>query len=146
MVSGGVMQIIMKPIGVVHVKAEKIPRHWTVSKLKGELEIDKKYVKGMQDIKKGQKIIVIFHFNKSTDFSPDFLTQTPPVNKREHGVFSICSPMRPNPIGMSVLDVLDIQDNIISVKGIDMLDKTPILDLKPFIQDKHSCPSYRQNK
>jgi tRNA (Thr-GGU) A37 N-methylase len=58
------------------------------------------------------------------------------------GVFSICSPIRPNPIGMSLLEVVGIEGNRISVKGLDMEDGTPILDLKPHIEDKHGCPSF----
>jgi tRNA (Thr-GGU) A37 N-methylase len=58
------------------------------------------------------------------------------------GVFSICSPIRPNSVGMSVLEVLGIERNRISVKGLDMEDGTPILDIKPHVEDKHSCPSF----
>ncbi len=58
------------------------------------------------------------------------------------GVFSICSPIRPNPIGMSVLEVLGRKGNVIYVKGLDMVDGTPILDIKPRVEDKQSCPSF----
>jgi len=138
------MQIIMKPIGFVHTKEGDVPRHWSLSDLEGSLEVYKKYMEGLKDIKKGQKIILLFNFNRSAEFSSSFLTQRPPTGKEKRGVFSICSPRRPNPIGMSVLDVLDICENIIKVKGVDMLDRTPILDIKPFIKDKDSCPSFRQ--
>jgi tRNA-Thr(GGU) m(6)t(6)A37 methyltransferase TsaA len=97
-------------------------------------------------VKAGQQIVVIFHFHKSPDFTPDLLVQQPPHHNEKRGVFSICSPNRPNPVGMSVLDVLDVEDNVIYVQRLDMLDKTPILDLKPFVKDKYSCPSYRENQ
>jgi tRNA-Thr(GGU) m(6)t(6)A37 methyltransferase TsaA len=129
------MKIELKPIGIVRTNAKQVPRHWTVSDVKGFLEIDKKYTKGLRDIKKGQRIVVIFHFHQSPSFTSDHLIQTPPHRKERLGVFSICSPIRPNPIGISVLEVISIRDNIIHVKGIDMLDGTPILDIKPMIEN-----------
>jgi len=140
------MSITMEPIGVVHTDADRVPRHWTVSDTKGTLVIDKKYQKGLKDIQNGQQIVVIFHFHKSPNFTPDFLVQQPPHRNEKLGVFSICSPNRPNPVGMSVLDVLQVEDNVIYVQGLDMIDGTPILDLKPFVKDKYSCPSYRENQ
>jgi len=122
----------MQPIGVVHTDADTVPRHWTLSDVKGTLVIDKQYQKGLKDIKAGQRIVVIFHFHKSPEFTPDLLVQRPPHRDEDLGVFSICSPRRPNPIGMSVLDVLEVDNNIIYVQGLDMLDGTPILDLKPY--------------
>ena len=140
------MAITMEPIGVVHTDADKVPRHWTVSDVKGTLAIDKQYKKGLKDIQAGQQIVVIFHFHKSSIFTSDFLVQKPSHRNEKLGVFSICSPNRPNPVGMSVLDVLQVEDNIIYIQGLDMIDGTPILDLKPFVKDKYSCPSYRENQ
>ena len=140
------MAIIMEPIGVVRTDAAIVPRHWTVSNVKGILVIDKKYQEGLKDIQDGQQIVVIFHFHKSSNFTPDLLVQQPPHRNEKRGVFSICSPNRPNPVGMSVLDVLQVEDNVIYVQGIDMFDGTPIMDLKPFVKDKYSCPSYKENQ
>jgi tRNA (adenine37-N6)-methyltransferase len=140
------MAVTMEAIGVVHTDADKVPRHWTVSDVKGTLVIDKKYRKGLRDIQPGQQIVVIFHFHKSPIFTSDLLVQKPPHRNEKLGVFSICSPNRPNPVGMSVLDVLQVEANIIYVQGIDMIDGTPILDLKPFVKNKYSCPSYRENE
>lgn len=134
--------IQMVPIGFVHTNAKKVPRHWTVSDVEGTLVIDEQYLKGLKDIKPRQRIVVIFHFHRSHGFDASYLTQTPPHRKKPLGVFSICSPLRPNPIGMSVLEVLEIKNNILKVKGLDMLDGTPILDIKPCIVDRHDCPSF----
>ena len=136
------MGVEMKAIGYVHTDTVKVPRHWTVSDVEGTLVVDKKYVKGLKDIKPGQRIVVIFHFHRSPKFTSQFLTQTPPHRSKELGVFSICSPIRPNPIGMSVLEVLGIDGNVINVKCLDMEDGTPILDIKPYIEDRYSCPSF----
>lgn len=123
----------LKSIGWVHTNEEKIPRHWSVSEIIGDLVIKEEYEKGLEDIHAGQKIVVIFLFHKSTEFTPQFLKQKPPHLDKEKSVFSICSPLRPNPLGMSVLEVLRRKKNIITVKGIDMLNGTPILDIKPDI-------------
>lgn len=140
------MTITLKPIGTVHTDADTVPRHWTLSDVKGQLVIDEKYQQGLKDIQAGQRIVVIFYFHKSAAFTSDLLVQRPPHRNKDLGIFSICSPRRPNPIGMSVLDVLAKHGNILFVQGLDMLDGTPILDLKPLVTDKSSCLSYREDR
>ena len=137
------MSVTMEPIGFVQTAAQRVPRHWSVSDVEGVLIIDEKYLQGLKDVKAGQRMVVIFHFHRSQPFTSSFLTQTPPHRGQNLGVFSICSPIRPNPIGMSILEVVAIEGNRISVKGLDMQDGTPILDLKPHIQDEYSCPSFQ---
>ena len=139
------MNISLKPIGTVHTKEENIPRHWTVSDVEGTLVFDPEYTEGLADISAGQQIVVLFHFHKSPPFSSDLLKQTPPHRKRSMGVFSICSPRRPNPIGLSVLNVLAKNDNVLHVRGVDMIDGTPILDIKPFVIDTGTLPSREDN-
>ena len=128
------MTIEMKPIGYVHTDTEDVPRHWSVSEVEGRLVIDEEYLEGLKDIRIGQQIVVLFHFHKSPEFTPDLLVQLPRHRSKEMGIFSICSPRRPNPVGMSVLEVLAIEKTIIHVKRIDMLDGTPLLDIKPHVQ------------
>jgi tRNA-Thr(GGU) m(6)t(6)A37 methyltransferase TsaA len=137
-----VMAIEMQPIGLVRTDAQEVPRHWRVSDVKGSLVVDRRYQKGLENIKKGQRIVVLFYFHKSPAFTSEFLRQTPPQCSEALGVFSICSSIRPNPIGMSVLEVVELDGNVIHVKGLDMMDGTPILDVKPYVQDKYSCPSF----
>lgn len=69
------------------------------------------------------------------------LKQTPPHRQQSLGVFSICSPRRPNAIGLSVLKVLGRDDNVLTVRGMDMNEGTPILDIKPFIVGEETLPS-----
>ncbi|MEZ4568138.1 MAG: tRNA (N6-threonylcarbamoyladenosine(37)-N6)-methyltransferase TrmO [Desulfobacterales bacterium] len=135
------MTIEMTPIGVFHTEATDIPRHWSVSDVVGQIEINEMYAPGLRDIAPGQKVIVLFYFHKSRKFDPAFLTQTPPHRQKPMGVFSICSPYRPNPIGLSVLEVVAVEKNILTVKNADMLDGTPILDIKPHITGTSDCPS-----
>ena len=135
------MSISFEPIGFVRTNAIQVPRHWSVSDLEGELDIQPHYLTGIKDIRAGQRIAVIFHFHRSPPFVSENLLQTPPNRREASGIFSICSPLRPNPIGLSILEVIDVDDNVIRVKGIDMFDGTPILDIKPHIRETLDCPS-----
>ena len=139
------MKIEFHPIGFVRTKRidSEIPRHWTLSDVEGSLEIMPKYREGMRDITANERIVVLFHFDRSPQFTPELLKQTPPHRDRPLGVFSICSPRRPNAIGLSVVEVLGVQGSRIRVRGVDMYDGTPILDIKPFIAGVDDCPSAR---
>jgi tRNA-Thr(GGU) m(6)t(6)A37 methyltransferase TsaA len=129
------MSIELRPIGFVRTDAEELPRHWSVSEVEGTLVIEEEYSEGLRDIEPGQRIVVIFHFHRSPGFSPEFLRQTSGQDGREAGVFSLCSPIRPNPVGMSVLEVLGVRGANVDVRRLDALDGTPILDIKPHIED-----------
>ena len=128
------MSIELKPIGFVRTDVQELPRHWSVSEVEGTLIIGEEYSEGLRDIRAGQSIVVIFHFHRSSGFSPELLRQTSGQTGRETGVFSICSPVRPNPIGMSVLEVLRVRGASVDIKRLDMLDGTPILDIKPHVE------------
>lgn len=136
------MKIELEPIGFVRTDAETVPRNFRVSDVEGTLEIDERYAEGLREIEAGQRIVVIFVFHESPVFSPDLLRQTPPHRRGESsradgsmGVFSICSPVRPNPVGMSIVEVLGAEGTNLRVKGLDMRDGTPILDIKPWLGD-----------
>ena len=128
-------KIIFTPIGLVKTAETSIPRHWSVSQAMGEIVIKEEFSAGLRDIRPGERILVVFHFHKSPKFSSKYLIQQPPHKEREFGIFSTCSPIRPNPIGISIVEVLEVKDNHIRVKGIDMIDGTPVLDIKPW----HEC-------
>jgi tRNA-Thr(GGU) m(6)t(6)A37 methyltransferase TsaA len=125
------MKIEMKPIGYVSHDAKEIPRNWKVSDLEGDLIIDEIYQDGMKDIKPGQKIYVFFYFHKSPPFSDKYMRIKPPIHDKKVGVFFSHSPFRPNPLGMSILEVIGVNGTRIRAKGIDMIDGTPLLDIKP---------------
>ena len=131
------MSIELRPIGFVRTDARELPRHWSVSDVEGTLVIDEEYSQGLRDIRVGQRIVVIFHFHRSPGFSPELLRQTSGQTGRETGVFDTCSPVRPNPIGTSVLEVLGVRGASIDVKRLDMLDGTPVLDIKPHVEITH---------
>jgi len=124
-----------EPIGFFYTDTAEPPRHWSVSEEKGRIVLEKKYKEGITDYSPGDKIMVIFVFHKNPEFSTRNLRTKPPHKNEEKGVFSICSPVRPNPLGISVLQITKVENNIIYVQNIDMLNETPILDIKPFITD-----------
>lgn len=121
----------LKPIGYVSTYADEVPNFYTISDIEGHIVIDKKYLPGLLEIESGQEILVVFQFHKSPPFTEDRLRVTPPHRDKPRGVFTTRSPVRPNPVGISKLKVLRREDNIIHVKGLDMLDGTPVLDIKP---------------
>jgi tRNA-Thr(GGU) m(6)t(6)A37 methyltransferase TsaA len=133
--------ICFAPIGTVRHEESSVPRHWSVSNLEGDLMIDPMYVEGLRSIQVGDRVVVLFHFHRSASFEPSLLVQRPPHRQVDMGVFSICSPRRPNPIGLSVVEVLAVQANTLRVRGLDMFDGTPIIDLKPFVTRAADCPS-----
>jgi tRNA (adenine37-N6)-methyltransferase len=128
------MSLELIPIGFVRTDARELPRHWSVSDVEGTLFIDQEYSQGLRGIDVGQRIVVTFHFHRSPGFSPELLRQTSGQTGRETGVFDTCSPVRPNPIGMSVLEVLGVRGASIDVKRLDRLDGTPLLDIKPHVE------------
>ena len=133
--------ICFHPIGRVRHDAVSVPRHWSVSDVEGDLVIDPRYAEGLRDIRPGDRIVVLFHFDRSAPFEPGLLLQRPPHRQADMGVFSICSPRRPNPIGLSVVEVLAADAPTLRVRGLDMFDGTPVIDIKPWITGTGDCPS-----
>ncbi|HEK85917.1 MAG TPA: tRNA (N6-threonylcarbamoyladenosine(37)-N6)-methyltransferase TrmO [Candidatus Aminicenantes bacterium] len=126
-------EFVFKPIGYVRHQHSELPRHWSASELEGEIVLRPEYQDGLTGLKPGDLIVVIFGFHLSPPFSLDKLIQKPPHLEEMRGVFSICSPRRPNPLGLSVLKILNIDKNIIKIKGLDMYDGTPVFDIKIYI-------------
>ncbi len=125
-------EYIFEPIGYIRTEAKEVPRHWSISEVEGEIVLNPELQVGLTGLQAGDKIVVIFCFHKSPPFSLENLLQKPPHQDSPKGVFSLCSPLRPNPIGFSILKIMAIEENIIKVKGLDILDGTPVLDIKPF--------------
>jgi tRNA-Thr(GGU) m(6)t(6)A37 methyltransferase TsaA len=96
----------------------------------GVLEILPQFEAGLTDIEGFSHLFVVWVFDRSEGFE---LLGTPPIADRPHGVFATRSPRRPNPIGLTVVELLSRDGNALRVRGVDMLDGTPILDLKPYL-------------
>lgn len=101
----------------------------------GVLKILPEFEAGLTDIEGFSHLIVLWEFDRSDGFA---LVGTPPSDNRPHGVFATRSPRRPNPIGLTVVELLRRDGASLYVRGIDMLDGTPILDIKPYLS---SLPS-----
>lgn len=137
------MTIEMNPIGHVETTAEKIPRSWRSSDLVGDLVICEEYAEGISEVEAGDRIVVIFNFHESPPFSRGFLRQNPRSSGgEERGVFKTLSPVRPNPIGMSIVEVVRVEGTTLRVCGLDMRDGTPILDMKPWRGDLPGVPVF----
>jgi tRNA-Thr(GGU) m(6)t(6)A37 methyltransferase TsaA len=123
-----------KPIGFVrspYTKADDIPKGLGAKhEAEGVLEILPELEAGLTDIEGFSHLFVLWAFDRSEGFS---LLGTPPSDERPHGVFATRSPRRPNPIGLTVVELLGRDGVQVRVRGIDMLDGTPILDIKPYL-------------
>jgi len=124
----------MKPIGYVrspYGDAREVPKGLgTKHNAEGILEINPELELGLTDIEGFSHLFVIWIFNRSEGFE---LLGTPPSDNRPHGVFATRSPKRPNPIGLTVVELLRREGSRLHVRGVDMLDDTPILDIKPYL-------------
>jgi tRNA-Thr(GGU) m(6)t(6)A37 methyltransferase TsaA len=96
----------------------------------GILRILPEFELGLTDIEGFSHLMVIWTFDRSQGFD---LLGTPPFDNRPHGVFATRSPRRPNPIGLTVVELLRRENGLLYVRGVDMLDGTPILDIKPYM-------------
>ena len=124
----------MQPIGFVrspYSSTTEIPKGCGAKHdADGTLEILPEFDLGLTDIEGFSHLFVIWAFHKSDGCS---LLGTPPTDDRPHGVFATRSPRRPNPIGLTVVELLGREGRNLRVRGVDMLDGTPILDIKPYL-------------
>ncbi len=122
------------PIGIVHSPfrfPEGTPIQAAAAKdIQARIEIFSEYSNGLKDLEGFSHIIVLFHLHIVKFKS---LHVVPFLDTEVHGIFATRSPARPNPIGFSIVELEKIENDILFVKGIDMLDGSPVLDLKPYI-------------
>jgi tRNA-Thr(GGU) m(6)t(6)A37 methyltransferase TsaA len=129
-------EIIYKPIGIIHTPFKEIkgmPNQPTAAKdVEGIVEIQPEYIEGLKDIGGFSHIILVYHFHLSVGYS---LKVRPFMHDHFRGVFATRSPKRPNPIGVSVVRLVKVEEGTIYVKDVDIVDGTPLLDIKPYIPD-----------
>jgi tRNA-Thr(GGU) m(6)t(6)A37 methyltransferase TsaA len=123
-----------QPIGFVtspYKDAASIPKGLGAQHLaEGVLKILPEFAAGLADIEGFSHLFVLWAFDRSDGFE---LLGAPPTDDRPHGVFATRSPRRPNPIGLTVVELLRRDGESLRVRGVDMLDGTPILDIKPYL-------------
>ncbi len=122
------------PIGFVHTPytdTAAIPKGLGAKhEAEGVLEILPEFETGLTDIEGFSHLFVIWAFDRSQGFE---LLGRPPSDNKPHGVFATRSPRRPNPLGLTVVELLSREQGKLKVRGVDMLDGTPILDIKPYL-------------
>jgi tRNA-Thr(GGU) m(6)t(6)A37 methyltransferase TsaA len=127
--------INMKPIGIIHTPYKTttdIPIQGRFKEnVKAIVEIKKNYVKGLKDLDKFSHAILLYYLHKS---NKENIEGKPYLEDEKHGIFAIRSPHRPNHIGLSIVKIKNIKENKLYFTHVDMIDGTPLLDIKPFVK------------
>ncbi len=130
------MRIEYTPIGIIHSpfkKLEGMPIQPAAAKrVKGYIEIFPEYERGLKDLNNFSHIILIYHFHLVKKYRLEVI---PYMDNKSHGVFATRAPCRPNPIGISIVHLLKVDKNIIYVEDIDIVDGTPLLDIKNYVPE-----------
>jgi tRNA-Thr(GGU) m(6)t(6)A37 methyltransferase TsaA len=129
-------EIKYKPIGVIH-SPFKEPQGTPIQPqgakgIDGTVEVFPEYAEGLKDIEGFSHIILIYHFHLSKKST---LKVKPYMDNESHGVFAMRGPSRPNPIGISAVRLLGVEENIVHIQDVDIVDGTPLLDIKPYVPE-----------
>ena len=128
------MTISYQPIGTIHSPfkgVEKVPiQPAAASGIRGTVEVSAGFAAGLQDLEGFSHVILLYHFHRVTQAR---LTVVPFLDDRPRGVFATRAPSRPNPIGLSIVRLLGIEGNVLRVENMDIVDGTPLLDIKPYV-------------
>lgn len=129
-----IARVEYRPIGVVHspfLEREGAPIQPSRSNgARGTVEVFPDFVEGLSDLDGFSHIVLLCHLHRSTQWR---LKVIPFLDTEPRGVFATRAPCRPNPIGLSVVDLLAIEGNVLSIENLDLLDGTPVLDIKPYV-------------
>jgi tRNA-Thr(GGU) m(6)t(6)A37 methyltransferase TsaA len=126
--------ITLRPIGILHTPF-RIPKGMPIQPrgargALGKVEVFPEYTEGLKDIEGFSHLLLLYHFDRSR---PPSLFAKAFLDNEIHGIFATRAPQRPNPIGISVVRLDSVIDNILEVRDMDMLDGTPLLDVKPYV-------------
>jgi tRNA-Thr(GGU) m(6)t(6)A37 methyltransferase TsaA len=128
------MKIEYTPIGIIHspfTEPEGMPIQPAGAKgIKATVEVFKAFKRGLKDLDGFSHIILLYHFHHSQGFS---LHIVPFMDSKPRGLFATRAPKRPNPIGLSVVRLEKIEDSVLHIRDVDILDGTPLLDIKPYV-------------
>lgn len=127
------MELRCQPIGLIHSSLRdqsETPIQAAFSQVEGVVEVYHEYAAGLQDIEGFSHIVLLYWFHRSKGYR---LIVRPFLDQQEHGLFAVRYPARPNPIGISVVELVERDENQLQVRGVDVLDGTPLLDIKPFV-------------
>lgn len=137
----GSRRLEYQAIGIIHTEfrdKKDAPIQGVFAKdAKGKVELYPEYAAGLKDIEAFSHIILIYHFHLADGYS---LILKPFLEDKEHGIFSIRHFKRPNPIGLSVVRLEAVKSNLLEIREVDILDGTPLLDIKPLIPQFDNRP------
>lgn len=126
-------QVIINPIGVIHTPHKDIKntpiQPLAAEGVAGTIELLPEFTKGLKDLEGFSHITVLYHFHKINGYE---LQVVPFMDKEKRGIFACKAPKRPNAIGISTIKLIRIEENILHVEQVDMLDGSPLFDIKPF--------------
>ena len=138
------MDLTYHPIGTIHSPFKDLAgmpiQPSGESAGPGTVEILPEFVQGLKDLEGFSHVILLYHFHRVERVS---LTVTPFLDSETHGIFATRAPTRPNPIGISVVRLIKIEGNTLSLENLDILDGTPLLDIKPYIPEFDGQPNAR---
>lgn len=130
------MNIVLKPIGVIHSPFKDLDgmpiQPAGASGVKGSVEVFEEYRTGLKDLDGFSHIVLLYLFHRSQGFS---LHVVPYLDTQMRGVFATRAPRRPNAIGLSVVQLDMIKDGMLQIQNVDILDGTPLLDIKPYVPE-----------
>jgi tRNA (adenine37-N6)-methyltransferase len=139
-----VMNVVYKPIGIIHSpfnNLEDMPiQPASDASQPGTVEIYPEFVEGLKDLEGFSHIYLIYHLHK---MNKSRLVVIPFLDTEPHGIFATRAPSRPNPIGLSLVKIVGQEGNLIHVDRVDMLDGTPLLDIKPYVPEFENVDSVR---
>ncbi|MFO7555130.1 MAG: tRNA (N6-threonylcarbamoyladenosine(37)-N6)-methyltransferase TrmO [Desulfobacterales bacterium] len=130
------MKIEYQPIGVIHSPFKKIEgmpiQPVGAAGVMGTVEVFEAYRAGLKDLDGFSHILLLYHFHRVQGFS---LYVVPFMDSKARGLFSTRAPRRPNPIGLSVVRLHGIEEGVLHIENVDVLDGTPLLDIKPYVPE-----------
>lgn len=136
--------LVIRPIGTIHTpfkQTEGTPIQSVFAPdIRGTAEVLPEFAAGLKDLAEFDRIWLVYHLHRS---SPARMCLKPFRDDREHGVFATRAPSRPNPLGLSCVRLLSVRDNTLEIAGVDMVDGTPLLDIKPYVPQFDSHPTAR---
>jgi tRNA-Thr(GGU) m(6)t(6)A37 methyltransferase TsaA len=129
----GVQALHFRAIGHVENEFTEPAGPDEIRSVESRIVLDPALVEGLEGLEAGQHIMVVFYFHRAEGFDLLHLLQHPrgDQSRPRRGVFALRSPRRPNPIGVTVVNLIAIEDNVLRVRGLDAIHDTPVLDLKP---------------
>lgn len=130
------MRIEFQPIGVIHTPFTE-PQGMPIQPaggvgIKGTVEVFEEYRAGLKDLEGFSHIVLLYYFHRSQGFN---LHVVPYMDSQPRGLFATRAPKRPNPIGVSVVQLDRIKDGVLHIQNLDILDGTPLLDIKPYVPE-----------